>query len=207
MAPRTETRARLLRAAAELFRRQGYNGTGLNQVLATGAAPKGSLYFHFPGGKEQVAAEAVTLAGDELTQTFAELVAAASDPRHAILGLGQFFADNLQASEFRDGCPVATVALEESGDSEPIRAACDGVYGSWLHGLAVSLAAWGVAGDEAGPLAAFVLSSLQGALLLARVQRDVEVIHQVAERAGDLVSESVERSARHQSTTSPQEGR
>jgi AcrR family transcriptional regulator len=190
VARRTDTRGRLLRTAAGLLRQQGYNATGLNQVLAQGQAPKGVLYFHFPGGKEQLAAEAITLSGGELREAIATVVTAAPDAITGILALGELFARTLEESGFREGCPVATVALE-AADNEPIRAACDGVYSSWLKGLRMRLRAWGVAEEEAGPLAAVVLSSLQGALMLARVQRDVAVIRTVTQRVSGLVDQAV----------------
>ncbi|MGW2312246.1 TetR family transcriptional regulator, partial [Actinomadura luteofluorescens] len=71
MTPRGETRERVLRTAAELFQRQGYHGTGLNQVLAESGAPKGSLYFHFPDGKEQLASESVALSGRAVGEALA----------------------------------------------------------------------------------------------------------------------------------------
>jgi TetR/AcrR family transcriptional repressor of lmrAB and yxaGH operons len=190
MVRRTDTRARVLQTAAELFQQQGYNATGLNQVLADSSAPKGSLYFHFPGGKEQLAAESVALSGGELGQRMAAVVAAASGPAEAITALGELFAQSLEASGFRNGCPVATVALEAAGDSEPIRAVCDGVYSAWQSGLARALRDWGVPDAQADPLAAVTVSSLQGALLLARVQRNVSVIHEVTRQVGALADQS-----------------
>ncbi|HEY8491429.1 MAG TPA: helix-turn-helix domain-containing protein, partial [Dehalococcoidia bacterium] len=62
----TDSRQRMIRAMSRLMQRQGFHATGLNQVLAESGAPKGSLYFHFPGGKEQLAAEAVQASGDRL---------------------------------------------------------------------------------------------------------------------------------------------
>lgn len=185
MAPRSETRDRLLRTAAGLFQEQGYSATGLNQVLSVGQAPKGSMYFHFPGGKEQLGAEAVALSGASLRERLGEVVGAAPDAVSGLAALGEFFARTLEESEFRKGCPVATTALEAAADSEPIRAACDGAYASWQDGLAAALGRWGVAEPEA--LAAVVLSSLQGALVLARVRRDASVIRTCMEQLGRLV--------------------
>ncbi|XVQ81961.1 TetR/AcrR family transcriptional regulator [Microbispora siamensis] len=191
MTRRNDTRERVLRTAAGLFQRQGYNATGLNQVLAESRAPKGSLYFHFPEGKEQLAAEAVAIAGGELGERIAAAVAAAPGPAAAVVRIGELLAHNLEQSGFQEGCPVATVALEAAGDSEPIRSACDAAYASWLRGLADYLQGHGV--DEAEALADLVLSSLQGALLLARVRRDTGVIHSVTRRIGGLVADAVRR--------------
>ncbi|GIH52759.1 transcriptional regulator, TetR family [Microbispora rosea] len=188
MIRRNDTRERVLRTAAGLFQRQGYNATGLNQVLAESRAPKGSLYFHFPDGKEQLAAEAVAVAGGELGERIAAAVAAAPGPAEAVARIGDLLAHNLEESGFQEGCPVATVALEAAGDSEPIRSACDEAYASWLGGLADCLHGHGVDEAEAEALADLVLSSLQGALLLARVRRDTAVIHSVARRIGGMVA-------------------
>ncbi|WP_396446923.1 TetR/AcrR family transcriptional regulator [Actinomadura sp.] len=187
MAPRGETRERILRTAADLFQRQGYHGTGVNQVLAESGAPKGSLYFHFPEGKEQLASESVALSGRTVGEALTEAVLAAPDARAGLAALGEHFARSLRDSDFRKGCPLATVALETAAESETIRAACDTAYGEWLDGLRAALRGWGVPAERAGPLAALVLSSLQGAVMLARVQRDVSVLHQVTRQLAELL--------------------
>jgi TetR/AcrR family transcriptional repressor of lmrAB and yxaGH operons len=161
----------LLRTAAGLFQAQGFHATGLNQVVAEGRAPKGSLYFHFPGGKEQLAAESVAMAADEVR---ARLLAV--DDLDAALEL---FATRLVASDFRDGCPVATVALDVAGESEPIRLACTEAYASWHEVLTDFLVRQGIGAARAGGLATTVLAAVEGALLLARLERDVTPLRQV----------------------------
>ncbi|MFJ6749996.1 TetR/AcrR family transcriptional regulator [Streptomyces sp. NPDC091266] len=186
---RGDTRARILRTAAELFQRQGYGATGLNQVLAASGAPKGSLYFHFPQGKEQLAAEAMALAGAETGGRMAAAVSAATGPAEAIAALGALLAQGLEDSDYRDGCPIATVALEEAGDAGPIHDACQETYRLWLSGLTGQLRGWGSSETEAQELADLAMSALQGALLLARVRRDTSVIHTVARRIGATVTQ------------------
>jgi TetR/AcrR family transcriptional repressor of lmrAB and yxaGH operons len=188
MAKPPTTRERMVRTAADLFQRQGYHGTGLNQVLAESSAPKGSMYFHFPDGKEQLAVEAVELSGRELGVAIAEAVASASDAEAAITRVGELLAAGLEASDYRAGCPVATVALEAAADSEPIRAACDTVYADWRTGLVRYLAGCGLPEATAGPLADLVLSALQGALLHARVQHDAAVVRSVARQVAAVVA-------------------
>lgn len=172
----------MLHTAAGLFRQQGYAATGLNQVLAESQAPKGSLYFHFPGGKEQLATEAVALSGTEFGARLAAELAAAPGVAAGIDAVGELLARTLEESDFREGCPVATVALDAAADSAPIREACDGTYEAWLAGLAGYLERHGAPAATSAPTAALVLSALQGALLLARVRRDAAVVRSVADQ-------------------------
>ncbi|MFL6123091.1 TetR/AcrR family transcriptional regulator [Actinophytocola sp.] len=172
MAKHGETRERLLRTAAALFRTQGYHATGLNQVIAEGRAPKGSLYFHFPGGKEQLAVESVALSAGEV-HAYLRAV-------HDLDGALELFAEHLVESDFTRGCPVATVALDAAGESEPIREACASAYGSWQDVLVDFLVRQGVPAARAPGLATTVLAAVEGALLLAKTRRDVAPLRQVA---------------------------
>ncbi|WP_344869111.1 TetR/AcrR family transcriptional regulator [Amycolatopsis ultiminotia] len=179
MVHRTDTRRRMLDSAAELFRTQGYHATGLTQLVSAGKAPKGSLYFHFPGGKEQLAAEAVRLSGEQLGTQLAELAVSAPDPATAVDRIIEALAGSLTESGFSCGCPIATVALE-AGDSEEIRTACDDSYSGWLAGLSAYFTAHGLPEDRATSLATVVLSAIEGALLLARTRRDRAPLQAVA---------------------------
>lgn len=192
MARHTDTRGRVLATAAKLFQRQGYAATGLNQILTDSSAPKGSLYFHFPGGKEQLAAESVALSGTRMGNQMAAIMRAAENPGGALSGLADLFAANLDASGFGSGCPVATVALEAAADSETIRSSCDGVYSSWTEELSLALRRWGVAQADALPLSELVVSAVQGAILLAKVRRDTTVIHSIARQLASQISRSIE---------------
>ncbi|HET6259433.1 TetR family transcriptional regulator [Pseudonocardia sp.] len=177
MAVRTDARDRMLRTAAVLFRAQGYHATGLNQVLAESGAPKGSLYFHFPGGKEQLAAESIELAGAELCSAIRAALASTADPATALDHVLALLGDHLVASDFRDGCPVATVALDAGAGSEPIRTACVGAYDSWQSLIADHLRAAGIA--SADDLATVLLAAIEGALLLARTRHDLAPLRTV----------------------------
>ncbi|MFD0821042.1 TetR/AcrR family transcriptional regulator [Micromonospora zhanjiangensis] len=166
-----DTRQRVVRTAAELFQRQGYHATGVNQILSTGRAPKGSLYFHFPGGKEQVAVEAVTASGAALGDRLRAALDAA-DPADGLTRLVDLLAAALAGSDYEQGCPVAGIAIDTASTSEPIRAACADAYGRWLEIIETALTDWGVPVDQAAALAVTLFSALEGALLLARVRRD-----------------------------------
>lgn len=180
MARRTDTRQRMVRTAADLFHAQGYHATGLNQVLAEGGAPKGSLYFHFPGGKEQLAVEAVTLAADDLCTALRTIFDTIPDPLRALDKVLTMLGERLERTDFREGCPVSTVALDASAESEPIRTACVSAYDRWQRVIADHLG-----GDE--DAAAVVLAAIEGAVLLARTRRDLTPLRAVGARLPALL--------------------
>jgi TetR/AcrR family transcriptional repressor of lmrAB and yxaGH operons len=188
MAEDPGTRERILRTAGELFQRQGYHATGLNQVLAEGKAPKGSLYFHFPGGKEQLGAEAMSRGGAAVAEKIMAAMADATDPVDAIATAIRKLADDFVASGFRAGCPVATVALDVAADSELIMVACADAYRSWTALVTGRLIGWGVPPERAEGLATVAIAAVEGALVLARVRRDPAPLREVADRIGALVA-------------------
>ncbi|MER7771280.1 TetR/AcrR family transcriptional regulator [Kitasatospora sp. NPDC096140] len=169
-----ETRARLIAGTRELIEAQGYFGTGLNRIVAATGAPRGSLYFHFPGGKDQLVAAALTEAGQEVEALLAALAAEGADTAALAERLVEAFAGRLAESDYTSGCPIATVALETAGTNEPLRTVCAEVYGSWQQVLAGRLEAEGFGAAEAETAAGQVLALLEGAVLLASVRRSRE---------------------------------
>ena len=181
MARTRDTRARLLEASAQLFRQQGYPGTGLKQITAAGQAPWGSLYHFFPGGKEELGTEAIAHSGQRYLKLF-DLVYARSgnDPAQSIHDFFHLSVDALEKSGFADGCPIATVALEAASTSEPLRHACDAVFTSWQQATATFLAQAGAAADRAAQLATYVLAAFEGAIVLSRTARDTRPLRVTA---------------------------
>ena len=183
----TTTKDRIVGASAELFRRQGYSGTGVKQILAEASAPFGSLYHHFPGGKEQLGAETIRRSGYLYGQLFVEIVGPAPD---LLTGIHDFFAGAAQTlveTDYADACPIATVALEVSSTSEPMREACAEVFEGWLRGATARFVAEGIAEDRARELAITFISALEGAFVLARALRSTEPL----QAAGDAVVSAV----------------
>jgi AcrR family transcriptional regulator len=183
----TNTRERILDASAELFRRQGLSGTGIKQILAQAEAPFGSLYHHFPGGKDELAAETITRAGQFYGRLVAGKIAEQPDPvsgiRAAFVGAGE----TLEATGYADACPVETVALEVASTNEPLRLATAKVFESWLGGLAARLVHEGIGPDEAQALALTILSALEGAFVLARATRSTAALDACADAMASLV--------------------
>ncbi|MCO1655747.1 TetR/AcrR family transcriptional regulator [Pseudonocardia humida] len=178
-------RAALVRAAAQLFRRQGYGATGLNEILAASRAPRGSLYHYFPQGKVQIGVEVVEYAGQRVTATLTELAQTEASPADVLRRYARMVVGWLEDSRFRDGSPITTVLLElapqEAGVTEVGRAA----FAAWSRILRDGLVAGGVPPGRAERLAGLALSALEGALVRARVEQDggpvVDALDQVAD--------------------------
>jgi TetR/AcrR family transcriptional repressor of lmrAB and yxaGH operons len=197
MPPRTDSRRRMLDAAAELFRAQGYHATGLNQLVAKGGAPKGSMYFHFPGGKEQLAAEAMREAAGRVLEQLRAAAQGAPDAATAIALVIDALAEELVATGFRCGCPLASVALDASARSEPIAAACGEGYRSWRDAIAALLCRHGVGEERAAAVATVTLAAIEGGLLLARTDCDVRPLRQVRDHLVSAINaESAESKER-----------
>ncbi|MDQ1431084.1 MAG: hypothetical protein QOF40_1686 [Actinomycetota bacterium] len=168
-----DTRDRILDATIRLLRRQGYTATGIKQIVAEGHAPLGSVYHYFPGGKEQIGAEALARSGEKIRRTI-ERAGEAPDLPAAINGYFTINAERLRDSDYERGCPIATVALETSSDIERIRQVCEDVFHGWQTTLAQVFVDAGIAEADAGSLATFVLSSYEGALTMSRALRDIQ---------------------------------
>jgi TetR/AcrR family transcriptional regulator, lmrAB and yxaGH operons repressor len=177
----SETRDRLLRAGEKLFRAQGYSGTGLKQLAAEAEAPWSSMYHFFPNGKEQLAEEVIRYGGDLYAQMIQQCFVAYPDPREAVGAMFAGEARILRSSGFRNGCPVASVALDVASTTETVRKPCAEVFASWIGVLAEGIAASGTEPEMAADLACYILASLEGAIILSRTSRSVRPLEQTAQ--------------------------
>jgi TetR/AcrR family transcriptional regulator, lmrAB and yxaGH operons repressor len=191
MARRTDSKERFVRAAADLFQRQGYHGTGVNEIVAASGAPRGSLYFHFPGGKEELASAALQEAADAMAAATAEALAGADDPSGAVRQLAALTADALEHSSFARGCPLATVTLDVAHDSAPVRQAVAAGYRHWTAQIADRLVAFGLGRERAVERAGLVLAALQGGMILARAQHDTSVIRTIGDQLAEGLREDL----------------
>lgn len=191
-----EQRDNLIWAAAKLFRRQGYSGTGLRDILAASGAARGSLYHYFPGGKEQIGAAAVGAAGGLVTETFAELARQADGPADFLRRYSALLVRWLEASKFRDGCPITTTLLETTPDSAVIAAAGRAVFADWRGVMEDMLHRDGWPGGQVPATATAIIAGLEGALLLARVQGSAQPIHDTVQALCELLETKQSRQER-----------
>lgn len=188
----TDTRTRILETTADLLRRHGYHGTGLKDILAESGTPRGSLYYYFPGGKEQLTLEAMLRGIDEVTGILEELMAT-GDPAGAVRAYAEATAERLEASDFAFGCPVAPIVLDLVGEPVALASACRRALTDWQRALREGFAAAGIAEARSTSLAVTVVSSLEGALILARAQRSTEPMLTVAGELTTLIEAALPR--------------
>lgn len=192
---RPGTRDRILYASAELFRRHGYNGTGLKRIVAEAGAPFGSVYHFFPGGKEELGEEVIRVAGGFYGQLFADIATTSAvhpktgrpDP---VAAMHEFFggaARTLRDTDYADACPIETIALEVASSNDRLRQATADVFASWIDGGSDYFAAAGIERQRARELAIAMIAALEGAFVLSRAMRTTEPL----EVAGAAIAAAV----------------
>ncbi|MBF6327758.1 TetR/AcrR family transcriptional regulator [Nocardia transvalensis] len=173
----TSTRERIVTAAAELMRRQGYGTTSVKQLTAAAHAPIGSLYHHFPEGKQQIAAEALRTSGAAYIRLLPLLMDPYEDLREAIPAAFDAAAADIEQSGWMNMCPVGTVA-GEIADSEPaLREVAAEVITSWIEEGTAYFIRRGLRPAPARELLLAMLSALEGAFILSRTLRSPEPLH------------------------------
>ena len=177
----------------------GYHGTALQDILAASGAPRGSLYFHFRAGRKRSRRAPSRLETRPSTGFIAHVAGTSRTAETFVINLARGMAANLEASDFREGCPLATTALEIATDSEAIGKATREAFAA---GSARSRKHWlfGADREQAAAAATAILSQVEGALLLARSPQPSEPMRR-AEEASRLLVKS------HRGRRSGQPGR
>ncbi len=174
------TRQALVETTARLLQEHGFAATGLNQIVRESGQPRGSLYFHFPGGKEELAAAAVKAGAETVVAILKHGLEEVTSAEAALEKTAGLFAAELVASDFTKGCPVSTVALEATNATPLLQQNCAWAYEQWLSLIADAFVRFGLPSDRAPRLARLMLSSIEGALLLAKATRDITPLREVA---------------------------
>jgi AcrR family transcriptional regulator len=182
----------LISASAELFRRQGYVGTGVKQIVDAASAPFGSLYHFFPNGKEELGAATIRWSGAIFGGLIDLFYEPGDDP---VVATRRFFdgaADTVRDSGYTDACPIATVALEVASTSEPLRRATADVFESWLTALASRFVDAGLTKTQARSLSVSLFCLLEGSFILARATRDETHVRSAGRTAADAVRAAID---------------
>jgi AcrR family transcriptional regulator len=191
-------RERMVVSAALLIRERGAHATAISDVLEHSGAPRGSAYHYFPGGRTQLLCEAVDFAGDHV----GAIIADAAGGLELLDTLIDKYRHQLLDSDFRAGCPIVAVSVEsgEEQDRErmvPVIERAAAAFDRWTDLIARRLIADGISADQANELAVLATSAIEGAILLARVRRDVaplDLVHR--QLRASLLAAMPERNSR-----------
>ncbi|WP_309073537.1 TetR/AcrR family transcriptional regulator [Paenarthrobacter sp.] len=183
------TKARLTESMLQLIQTSGYSGTGLNSVIEHAAAPKGSVYFHFPDGKEGLGVAAVELAAKQFEALIAEAAVSAGSAAEAARAAIEALTAIVSESNFRLGCPVSVVTLEMGAESERLRQACAAAFESWITPTSALLEASGLDAEEAKSLATVVVSTIEGAVIVSRAMQSTQPLLSAADVVAELINQ------------------
>ncbi len=189
-------RDRMVISAAQLLRMRGLSGTGMREVVAHAEAPRGSLQHYFPGGKEQLFGEAIDWAGRYAARRVARALGSLAEPSPSA-----FFAAIVEQwrAEFLDigfegGCPLVAAVTDSPADL--LRERANDAFLLWRKPIVTALEQMGVPAARAVSLAVVMISALEGAVVLARAQRDVSALDTVVTELGPLLDTAVEKGRR-----------
>jgi AcrR family transcriptional regulator len=188
----SDTKERILDASGELFRRQGYMGTGVKQIVEEAGAPFGSLYHFFPGGKEELGGETIRRSGALYGLLLGEFVGPDVD---LVTGARNFFAgaaETLRETDYADACPIATVVLEVSSTNDELREACADVFDAWIAAGVERFVAGGIDRPRARELVIEMLAGLEGAFVLSRALRSTEPVEVAGAAAAAAIARELE---------------
>jgi TetR/AcrR family transcriptional repressor of lmrAB and yxaGH operons len=187
MPRRDRSRDALVNTAATLFRRQGYAATGLNQILDESNVKPGSLYHHFPRGKQQLAAVVVDGSAAIVEQLLRRFTATGRPVADIVDRWVDLLMSGLTA-DGRDGCPIEPIATESVNASSLVREASARAFAGWCGAIDERLRADGWSAAEAEFTAVAVISLIEGALILSRTAGDVRALQAAKPAARRLLS-------------------
>jgi AcrR family transcriptional regulator len=182
-------RERMVRSAAQLIRRKGVSGTGMREIVTEADAPRGSLQHYFPGGKEELVSDALLFMGDvsarRIRRCLRELES--RTPSALLAAIVETWQRDLTTEKFSAGCPLVAAAADTAGTSQQLRQVLRRAFDGWLEPLSESLAELGVPLERSENLAVVIIAALEGAIILARVRRDVAPFDALVSELGPLL--------------------
>lgn len=184
------TRDQIISATCDLMEAQGFHATGLNEIIQASGAPRGSLYYYFPDGKEGLAAEAIA----QTSITVAERIRANLTMGDCLISAFAQFADQIaqaiERSGFRAGGPLTAVAMETATTSERLNLACREAYTRLKAAFAEQLVQVGYPQPHAEDLAEFITAAIEGAIILSRTYHSGDPLRRIGVQVGRLLAAS-----------------
>jgi len=182
MAKTSSAREDMLTTAVDLFAARGYEGVGIAELLAKSGSPRGSLYFHFPGGKEQIGAEVVARVGAEVAARFRGLHDSGVDLETFIDRVFKTTAKESKERNYTASCPMAAIATGFGNDNPKLAAAVRAAFASWEAEIHAAANARGMSESNASVFASAMLAAMEGAFVTSKALGSADP-HKNASRA------------------------
>lgn len=187
--PRTnDTRSRMVTSAALLIRESGVGGTSFAKVLRHSKSPRGSIGHHFPGGKAEMVNDAIDWAGGLATNLMRDAVESGSSAQEVFASVAGFYRVALVDSDYAAGCPIGVAAQEGHQDDE-LRKSIKRVFDDWRGVLEAQLRSEGRSQTDSRDLAQLAVASVEGALLMARIDRDPGPMDSIMRQISPLLAD------------------
>jgi AcrR family transcriptional regulator len=182
----SDSRDKMVQSAANLIGAQGMNATSFSDVLADSGAPRGSIYFHFPGGKRELAKDAIRLTSEQILTHMEQ--SEATSPSQVLQHFVALFQHVVEASDGAAGCAVAGVTIDVPSSDEELLSEAREAFHSWTTQLAKQLERTGIKKKRAKSIAVIAVASVEGALILCRAEGGPAPLNAVANQLQALVN-------------------
>ncbi|OOM75610.1 putative HTH-type transcriptional regulator YxaF [Clostridium puniceum] len=188
MGNNTNAKEKFIETAYKLFEVKGYNGTGLNEILKESGAPKGSLYYHFPNGKEELALESIKLAGEKIIANLKRTLDKFNNPIDGIVSNINNIAEIIDKNKKMHDMSISLIALETYDCSEILRMACEKVFEEIEDLHFEKLIEYGFNKNKAKELAVSISAMTEGAILLSLTRQNGEALRQAGKQVKVLIN-------------------
>jgi len=180
-------REQILQTTSQLLETQGYHGTGLNQIIKESGSPKGSLYYYFPEGKKEIAAEAIRHSAMLTAQRIQANLDTKEDWIESLRIFSHSIAHHIEQSDFRAGGPLQAVAVETAATDEYLNTSCRNAYETLRLPFEEKLLAGGFTPDQAASYSMLILTMLEGAILISRTYHNGGPLRQTGDELAKLL--------------------
>jgi len=185
---KVNTKENLIETAAKLFETKGYYATGLNEILAESGAPKGSLYYHFPKGKEQLALAAIHSEGEKIKSKVLTSLERIENPVDSVVSIIEDIATIIDSDQKTKDMTISLIALETYLTSEVLRNACLEIYTSLENIYAEKLIRSGMNKEDASKLGCVISEMIEGGITYSLVRKNGNPLRLIAEQMPKLIN-------------------
>ena len=187
MKKKQDTKDIILQSATRLFQRQGYNGTGLNQIIEESGAPKGSIYYHFPNGKEEIALEAISVMRKLVLGGAEKDLSGGNSASEAFQSYINNIATVFDRKECVEGLSIGLIASETASTHEKLRHACEMVFKDWQSLYADILEKYGCDKERTEELGITIAAMIEGACIMSSTYQNGDPLRVIAKQVSWLL--------------------